>query len=85
MEEKLYMTPPALAKRWGCNCAKVLAFLDSGELKAINLAVNPNGQKKRWRIPILEVEIFEEKRSNQKPLPPQKRRRKKAVSSKEYF
>jgi hypothetical protein len=81
---KLFLTPPQIATRWGTNSEKVNHFLNTGQLIGCNFAKDLNGRP-RWRVSLIELEIFESKRSNQKPIPPQKRRRKKAVSGKEYF
>jgi hypothetical protein len=85
-QQKLYLSPPQLARKWGTNVDKVLHFLNSGELVGVNLAKDANGPKKRWKIHILEIELFESRRSSAPPLPPQrKRRRKKSTSAREYF
>lgn len=39
-----FITPPALARRWGVSPDKVLALLKSGQLRGVNLAINPNGR-----------------------------------------
>lgn len=83
-KEKVFLTPPELAKRWGVAADKVNHLINSGQLIAVNLAKDPNGRS-RWRISLAEVEIFESKRSNSPPLPKQSKRRRKATSGKEYF
>ena len=85
-QQKLYLSPPQLARKWGTNVDKVLHFLNSGELVGVNLAKDANGPKKRWKIHILEIESFESRRSSAPPLPKQRRRRKNSGSGvKEYF
>jgi hypothetical protein len=53
-----YLTPPQLAKRWGVNTTKVLGWVRSGELRAVNLAARRDGRP-RWRVPIDAVLEFE--------------------------
>lgn len=79
------LTPPKLARRWGVAPDKVTALIRSGQLAAINLALNPRGRA-RWRIYLSEVLRFEEARANRAPAPkPQRRRRQMVMSGKEYF
>ena len=56
------LTPPQLARRWGIAADKVLQLINSGQLKGVNLAVNPNGRP-RYRIYLSEVKRFEQARS----------------------
>jgi hypothetical protein len=78
------LTPPQLATRWGVAADKVLTLINSGQLRAINLAANPRGRP-RYRIYLSEVERFEEARSSKPPPPKQRRRRREATASKDYF
>lgn len=79
------LTPPQLARRWGVAAEKVNALINSGQLKAVNLAVNPKGRP-RYRIYVSEVERFEEARSTKPPIPKVRRRRRAAATAgKEYF
>ena len=82
-QEKQTKTPPEVARKWGVNDAKVLALIDSGELIAINLALNPKG-KPRYRILLTEIERFEQSRST-KPPEPKPRRRRRQAGGKDYF
>lgn len=78
------LTPPALSRRWGVNTAKIYALIASGEIAAINLAVDPNG-KPRMRIKLTEVDRFEASRSTKKPEPLPRRRRRIAAPAKDFF
>jgi hypothetical protein len=79
------LTPPQLARRWGVAADKVNALINSGQLRAVNLAVNPRGRP-RYRIYLSEVERFEAARSTKPPIPKQRRRRRSAATTgKEYF
>ncbi|MES2788461.1 MAG: helix-turn-helix domain-containing protein [Planctomycetota bacterium] len=44
-----YLTPPEIARMWGTSVKKVLAFIDSQELPAIDLATN-RGSRPRWKV-----------------------------------
>lgn len=77
------ITPPQLAKRWGVDSGKVRALIDSGQLKAINLAVNPKGRP-RYRIAETEIERFQEARTT-RPPEPKTRRRRAVKTTKEFF
>ncbi len=80
------LTPPQLARRWGVAADKVNALIRSGQLRALNLATDPNGRP-RYRIYLSDVERFEQARSNKPPLPKaqRRRRRREAMAGKEYF
>jgi hypothetical protein len=80
------LTPPQLARRWGVAAEKVNRLINTGQLKAINLAADPNGRP-RYRIYLTEVERFEEARSTKPPLPKPRRRRRRemATAGKDYF
>ena len=79
------LTPPQLARRWGVAADKVLRLVHSGQLRAVNLAVDPKGIP-RYRIYMSEVVRFEEARSTKPPIPKQRRRRRPAASvGTEYF
>jgi hypothetical protein len=82
--ETMTLTPPQLARRWGVAADKVLDLLRSGQLRGVNLAVDPKGRP-RYRIYLSEIERFEEARSTKPPLPKQQRRRQPATAGKEYF
>ena len=76
-------SPPAVAKKLVVDPAKVLNWIRSGELRAINVAANIGGRP-RWRIPADELEKFLIMRqSTGPPLPRPRRRRTGKVT--EYF
>lgn len=77
------VSPPQLAKRWGVATDKVLALVRSGQLAAINLAVNPLGRP-RYRIHESEVAAFEEARTTRPPIPRQRRQRP-PTAMREFF
>lgn len=55
------LTPPELARRWKVSADKVLHWIRSGQLRAINAATDPGG-KPRYLIDIADIAAFEEKR-----------------------
>jgi hypothetical protein len=52
------VTPPQLAREWRISPDKVLQWIRSGELPAINGAAEPNGRP-RYLIDQADVELFE--------------------------
>lgn len=84
--EQVMLSPDEVGRRWDTGADKVYAFIRTGELRAVNLAVKRNGQRPRWRIPLEEVLRFEEARTSTVPLEPQRRRRRsKQTTGREYF
>ena len=77
-----YFTPPELAKLWGVNANKVLGFVRTGELRAVNVAASTLGRA-RWRISPSDLAVFEQRR--QATAPPKSRPRRKAVGVIEFF
>lgn len=59
---------PETARSWGISESKVLAWIRSGELRAINIAASRCGRP-RWRIDRAELERFAASRSNIATLP----------------
>jgi len=71
---KTKLTPPELAKLWGIDVQKVLHWIRSGELRAINAATDRNGRP-RYLIDISDIAIFETARAVTPPTPRARRRR----------
>ncbi len=78
------MTPPELARRYGISPDKVVAWINAGELKAVNV-VAKLGSRPRWRISEADIELFELRRSAVPPTKPTRRRRRPAAGVTEYF
>lgn len=78
------LTPPQLAKRWRVKVTKVLGWIRSGELRAINLATKAT-RKPRWKIRAEDVEAFELLRASNEVQKPSRARRAKLPATKEYF
>lgn len=81
--QRTKLTPPMLARRWGVSPSKILAWIRSGELPAINAATNRAGRP-RYLIDIADLVIFENRRSAA-PTPTPRRRRKKYEDVIQFF
>lgn len=57
----VYLTPPAVARRYGVKPERVIAWIRSGELRAINVA-NRSATRPRFRIDPADLALFEESR-----------------------
>ena len=55
--ERRKRTPPQIAKLWGCSIKKVVGFIRSGELRAVNLASNPTSRP-RYVIDVADIEAL---------------------------
>jgi excisionase family DNA binding protein len=56
------LTPPQVAERYGISADKVLGWIHSGELRAINVAAKVSGRP-RYRIDVADLLVFEQKRA----------------------
>ena len=79
------ITPPALAKLWGVSADKIVGFIKSGELKAIDVSTNRGSARPRFLIDQRDVEAFEQGRMVVPPQPKTKRRRRRDSTVREYF
>ena len=85
--EKQTLTPPELAELWGISPAKIIGFIRSGELRAINVAQS-DCHRPRYLIDVADIERLEQSR---RVIPDgglsttQKLRRKAAAGVKEFF
>jgi transposase len=75
--EKTKVTPPEVAAMWGISVAKVLRWISSGELRAID-ASSKRKQRPRYLIDIEDLSEFEERRSTT-PRPKSVPRRRRQV------
>ena len=82
MSTRTTYSPPELAKLLGVKSTKVLTWIATGEITAINVATRRDGQP-RWRIEAAEAERFKASRSSSPPPKPAKRR--PVVAAKDYF
>jgi hypothetical protein len=82
------ITPAAFARRLGVGIHKVLAWIERGELGAINVASDPSALKrpKRWKILPEHVAKFEALRSaNSRTSLPRRHRKKKSPEFVKYY
>lgn len=61
--ERRKLTPPEVAEMWGVSNDKILAFIRSGELRAINAATPGRSQRPRYLIDLDDLADFERRRS----------------------
>lgn len=59
----VYLTPSDIAASRGVNVLKVLGWIRSGELRAINVATSQSGKLPRWRISPADLEAFDAARA----------------------
>ena len=57
------LTPPAIASQWGIDVAKVLSWIRSGELPAID-ASTKRGGRPRFLVDVSDLLIFEQSRAS---------------------
>jgi excisionase family DNA binding protein len=62
-----------LTSRYGVTAHTVLAWIRSGELRAINVGRTPTARKPRWRITQAGLDAFEALRTPTPPPPRAKR------------
>lgn len=55
------LTPPQLGKRLGVDPSKIIGWIRSGELKAIDVS-NAGSSRPRYRIDPIDIELFEQRR-----------------------
>ena len=81
---KCTLTPPEIAERFRISADKVRGWIESGQLRAVNVSTNPGRGRPRWRVSPMDLIAFENSRT---VSPPTKtpRRRRKPVDVIEYF
>ena len=67
------MSPSDLARHWGIKIDKVLGWISSGQLKAVNVASSTSG-KPRYRIDAEALAAFKASRTVAPPEPRRRRR-----------
>jgi excisionase family DNA binding protein len=73
-----------ICNRFGVHEQTVLAWIHSGELKAVNVGRAPGKKKPRWRITQEALDAFEALRAATPPAP-KTRRRKKPTDVVEFY
>ena len=74
-----------VAARYGVGEHTVLAWIKSGELRAVNCGRSPAAKKPRWRITPEALEAFELLRSASPPPPKPTRRRRHQPDEIRYY
>jgi hypothetical protein len=78
------ITPPELARQWGVDPHKVVAWIRAGELRAIDVATRRGGRP-RYLIDLADIEVFEQGRLVAPPTRiPRKRRMPRTEGYIEY-
>lgn len=78
------ITPPQLARQWGVSPETIIAWIRSGELRAVNAAVRVGGRP-RYLIDQADVVIFEARRAVVAPTKSPRRRPRIATGVIEFF
>ena len=78
------LTPPQVAKRFGIAPEKVLAWINAGELRAINVALRIGGRP-RYRVDPADLAVFMANRTVGKPSPSPRQNRKSLTNVIEFF
>jgi hypothetical protein len=78
------MTPPQIAAEYGISVDKVLCWIRAGELRAVNIATNPNGRP-RWVIDQADLAAFEVRRAATPAASAARRKRQGVAGVTEYF
>lgn len=77
------ITIPKLARLIKVSTNKLHSLIESGDLQAVNLAVQAGGRP-RWRIFQADLDEFLALRATNRPLP-KPARRKRAVATTKYY
>ena len=80
----VYLSPQDIATSRGINVIKVLTWIKSGELRAVNVATCA-GRLPRWRISPADLEAFDAARAAVPQAPVSRRPRRKAGHVVEFF
>jgi excisionase family DNA binding protein len=73
-----------VCERYGVSEHTVLAWIRSGELRAINVGRRPGARKPRWRVTAEALRAFEERRTPT-TTPPRTRRPKQAPDVIQFY
>ena len=78
------MSPPQLGRIWGVSPEKVIHWIRSGELRAID-ASKTRGGRPRYLIDLEDIRDFESRRSVSPPPKPRPREKKSTGSVIEFY
>jgi len=83
-ETRRKFSPPQLARVYGVDPGKILAWIRSGELRAINGSIRTGGRP-RYLIDLADIALFEQRRATVPPPKATRRRRRSAPGVTEFF
>lgn len=72
-----WLTPPAIAEQLGIDPLKVISWIRSGELRAIDVAAKTSSRP-RWRVSQVAFNDFLQRREARPAVKPARKRRKAA-------
>jgi len=78
------LTPPELGAKWGVAPDKILGWIRTGELRAMN-AASREGGRPRFLIDVADVAAFETRRAVVPPVATRRPRRQRENHATEYF
>ena len=80
---KTKLTPREIATQWGISVERVLCWIHTGELRAINAGTTNSGRKPRYLVDLEDLAAFERARAMPGPPVPIRRRLRKPAGK--YF
>jgi excisionase family DNA binding protein len=78
------LTVADVAELYGCDANKVLRWIASGELRAIDVSER-RGRKPRWRIDVDDLRAFESRRASTAGDSPKAPRRKRPARPPDFI
>jgi hypothetical protein len=78
-----YQSPPEIAKEWRVSCDRVLHFIKTGKLRAVNLS--EGHERPRWKVSPDDKAAFLAGRSNHTTVKPVRENRVVAKPKKQHI
>ena len=75
------LSPREVSEQWGIATDRVLGWIRSGQLRAINAAGDARSKKPRWLIDVEDLAAFERSRSTSPVSSPNPSRRSRRMST----
>lgn len=82
--ERTLLLPREVAKRYGVSVNKILLWIHTGELGAINVA-GDRSVRPRFMVPVEAIDRFEQSRATIPPAPARKRRKRQPAGAAHEF
>jgi hypothetical protein len=83
LSRRQWRTPPAVAKLYQVDPSTVRWWIESGQLRAINVA-RPGARRPRYRISLIDLAAFENSRAVA-PKPRRRHGRQRPIDAVRYF